>query len=104
MIDVNKIVEVSCYGNGKRDYGNTNRVDVGNLAIWFSYETIVAFQDDGELVVCKNNWQQTTGKHLNLIDSDKSKRLDRKEFEEKLKEAFIKNKLIDAREEIAKNL
>ncbi len=55
------------------NYANDNpqarRVFVGPLTVWFSYSTPVAFKADGRpVVVRKNEWAQTTGKHLNAID------------------------------------
>jgi hypothetical protein len=45
-------------------------------SIWFSYETPIAYSDDyGNLYVSNNEWSSTTGKHLNYIESDKSKRI-----------------------------
>jgi len=60
--------------------------------VWFSYETPVAFLADrditSDLVITKNIWSNTTGKHLNIIDKDKDKRIDNHEFIEKLNRAF----------------
>lgn len=48
---------------------NLTRVYVGDLILWFSYETIVAFHAPGSSRrVCENVWSQTTGRHLNEID------------------------------------
>ena len=59
------------------------RVDFGPVTVWFSYATVVAFRVCGHgLVVSKNVWSTTTGKHLNQIDGgDKGGRVDRDEFE-----------------------
>ena len=54
--------------------------DYGNH-FWFSYNTLVAFRAKGEFHIIKNYWGSTTGKHLNWIDSDKSKRETMEEFE-----------------------
>jgi len=59
-----------------------------NLSIWFSYETPVAYQKGNELVISKNIWSSTTGKHLNIIDPDKSKRIDNHEFNERMQKAL----------------
>ena len=51
---------------------------IGSLTIWFSYDTPVAYRVHGEaLNVSRNEWAQTTGKHLNAIDggSPDAKRL-----------------------------
>ena len=89
------------------DYSNYNygahcmRVDIPpsrkgkhGITLYFSYETIVAFNGviDGKFgcrVVHKNDWGTTTGKHLNMIDGGaKDKRVDDKEFEKLYKKAL----------------
>lgn len=59
-------------------------VTIPNLELFFSYETCVAFRTSSELFCCENDWGSTTGKHLNQIQPDKSKRLPRVEFEREL--------------------
>jgi hypothetical protein len=58
-------------------------VELGDLTVWFSYKTAVAFQVDGQpRVVRQNEWGPTTGKHLRWIDGDdKSSRVPGYEFE-----------------------
>lgn len=48
---------ITNYGNYSSDnYGaNSLRLDVGPLAVWFSYQTPVAFQLDGEIRVVREN-------------------------------------------------
>lgn len=71
----NKLTYVSGLGNG--------------LALWFSYETIVAFEYDDETVVCENIWTRTTGRHLSYIDNDdKKSRLPWEDFRLRLQEAL----------------
>ena len=80
------------------DYSSDNygahalRVDVGNLTLWYSYKTVIAFRAPGTgRVVSENAWSTTTGKHLNQIDGgDKKNRLPRAEFEDKLRQAIAK--------------
>ncbi len=61
------------------------RVSVGSLAVYFSYETPVAFEVAGRRVVRENVWGPTTGKHLNAIDGgDKRSRVSGEEFEQAL--------------------
>lgn len=48
---------------------------------WFSYQTLVAFEIDGEFHIVKNYWNTTTGKHLNWIDRNKKIREDAETFE-----------------------
>lgn len=59
---------------------NFNKVTIGNLTMWFSYETMVAFQFLEKLVVHQNDWTTTTGKHLNLISADKKLRVNHQIF------------------------
>ncbi len=64
---------------------NKNKVTLGNLSIWFSYETPVAYRfgyDD--IVVRENDWSKTTGKLLNELQPDKSLRLTGEQFEHQL--------------------
>ena len=87
------------YGNYSSDnYGvNSLKVTMGDLQLWYSYETIVAFAcshfrdkfDNCPLVVTKNTWGNTTGKHLNWIDGGrKEARIDREDFEKYLAQAL----------------
>ncbi len=71
---------------------NLTRVYVGNLVLWFSYETIVAFHAPGAgRKVAANVWSQTTGRHLNEIDGGskeaKAARLGPAEFADELAKA-----------------
>lgn len=89
----------------KKTYGNYSdgnygthciRLDIGSLALWFSYDTVVAFHEDGHSRrVSKNLWGPTTGKHLNAIDDgNKKDRLPRKEFEKQLNGVLVAHKLV----------
>ena len=63
---------------------NFTEVTVGDVTLWFSYETVVGFRDwrtGRGLRVTQNYWGPTTGKHLNWIDNgDKASRLDADDF------------------------
>ena len=62
---------------------NFHRVFVDDFCFWFSYETIVAYKSpNGQTVCSANKWTKTTGKHLNEIEPDKTKRLKADKFEE----------------------
>ena len=71
------------YGNySSENYGvHTLCFEDGANRFWFSYDTLVAFLINGEFHIIKNYWGNTTGKHLNWIDPDKSIREDQKTFE-----------------------
>lgn len=67
----------------------------GRLELYFSYDTIVAFQERGqEIVASQNVWSSTTGRHLNEIDGgEKEERKDRvshQEFRKALDEAMAR--------------
>ncbi|MFZ2992412.1 MAG: hypothetical protein WA061_01740 [Microgenomates group bacterium] len=86
--------KISTYGEYDNDnYGaHCLKVSFDEFTLFYSYETIVAYSDrtDG-LVVSKNCWQTTTGRHLNWIDPDKKVRLERDVFESKLSEMLTRH-------------
>ncbi len=64
-------------------------VELGNLDLYYSYKTVIAYRYGGDLIVRKNDWSTTTGKHLNAIDGGAKKtRIDGQEFETKLAEVL----------------
>ena len=75
------------YGNySSNNYGYHSmafRDNFGN-SYFFSYDTLIAFTDDDGLCIRENIWGPTTGKHLNWIDRDKSKRVKSETFEDRL--------------------
>lgn len=81
-----------------RNYGpeyyshNSKEVRVGCLKLWFSYDTVITFShgmyEMGRIFIRKNDWGSTTGRHLNMILTDKSIRIDRDKFQEHLKKAL----------------
>lgn len=57
---------------------------------YFSYDTLVAFRSLKTGLVCmKNMWGVTTGKHLNWIQPDKTKRVGAELFDNLLKELEV---------------
>lgn len=61
----------------------TKQIDViiGNLTLYFSYETVIAFDSPySGFVISKNVWSTTTGRHLNEINSLKHNRIPHAEF------------------------
>jgi hypothetical protein len=70
---------------------NTNKVYIGNLAIWFSYRTPVGFSFHGQRVCRQNDWSTTTGKLLNDIEPDHSLRVSGEEFQKLLAQAELDN-------------
>ena len=43
---------------------NKNLITIGNLKLWFSYKTIVAYEYKKKLCCRENDWGPTTGKTL----------------------------------------
>ena len=75
----------------KKIASNLHQVMLPNIIICFSYETPIAFtgaKAADKLVITKNIWSSTTGKHLNIINDDKSIRIDNHEFNKLLQEAI----------------
>lgn len=66
---------------------NMHEANIGELDIYSSYDTVIAFRTpSGGLVIRQNDWSTTTGKHLNWINNDKSIRISGADFEKKLNE------------------
>lgn len=63
---------------------NKNLVVIGDLAVWFSYQTPVAFKYKGVFMCRQNDWSRTTGKLLNELEPDKTARVDGALFENHL--------------------
>ena len=80
------------YGNySSSNYGlHTLMVSLPNGRIYYSYKTPIAFYDNKnyKMVISENCWSNTTGKHLNWINRDKSVRIPRAEFEKLFEECF----------------
>ena len=100
-----KLATLSTYGNySSSNYGaHCMRVDIPpsaknkhGITLYYSYDTLVAFcgwisKEKHGLIVIKNYWGSTTGKHLNWIDCGNHKnRLTENDFI-KLYSKAIKN-------------
>jgi len=78
-----------CHKYSNSNYGShTQALMLGNLTLFFSYDTVVAFQSVNGNFYSENQWGPTTGKHLNYICPDKKKRLKREVFEKFLQKAL----------------
>lgn len=77
-------------GYSSSNYGaHTIAIKVGELTLFFSYDTVIKFIAPGfGACVSENIWGPTTGKHLNALSADKQDRLQRGEFEKKLEECL----------------
>lgn len=82
------------YGQYSNDnYGaHTRKIEMGTIELYYSYETIVAYCDAQDGLICTvNQWGVTTGKHLNWIQPDKKSRLPADKFNEMLKAAIARH-------------
>lgn len=80
----------SYYPYSSSNYGaNALEVSFENLILYFSYDTIIAFRASKGLVIRKNDWSSTTGKHLNAINEDKKRRIIGEQFEKELEKVLI---------------
>lgn len=88
-------VSLSSYGGYTGNYGaHCMRVTIGSLTLYFSYQTVVAFEDNMGLKVTENLWGPTTGKHLNAIDGgNKAARLPSAKFTEELEKVLVAHNL-----------
>jgi len=91
-----KLPTTGCYGDySSNNYGrNCQYVEIGALTLYYSYETVVAFEDAGKLTITENVWAQTTGKHLNWINRDKSIRIPYRQFVNRLEDVMEKYNLV----------
>ena len=76
-------IRVYNYGNySSENYGaHSLCFETPSGKYWFSYDTLVAFNINGEFHIIKNYWGTTTAKHLNWICDDHSIREDRETFD-----------------------
>ena len=65
-------------------------LDMGGDKIYWSYSTILAIRIENKLYIRENDWSTTTGRHLNAINPDKSKRMSTADFEQLLIDTKIK--------------
>jgi hypothetical protein len=67
---------------------NMTLVDIGTLSLYFSYKTVIAFSSPNGLRIRTNVWGPTTGKHLNYLSADKTRRIEGSAFEKELAETL----------------
>ncbi|WNN95108.1 hypothetical protein SEA_MAGRITTE_157 [Microbacterium phage Magritte] len=62
-------IEISTTQNGK-----LTRLYLGNIVIWFSYETPVAYRVPGirGVIVSDKGWSQTTRRHIGTIEGKRA--------------------------------
>jgi hypothetical protein len=76
------------------EVANQTIVHIGDLSLFFSYYTIVAFRKGDKEVCCENVWTSTTGKFLNVIEPDKKKRVNQVAFGKLLDEVLTTIKVV----------
>ena len=79
------------YGNySSSNYGahSLEFTDPRGNSFYFSYNTLVAFMGKEGIVCIKHYWSSTTGRHLNWIQPDKKRRVDKETFDRLYDEAF----------------
>lgn len=74
---------------------NQTIVHIGDLSLFFSYRTIVAFRKNYKTVCCENVWKSTTGKFLNAIEPDKKARVKQVAFKKLLDDVLETIKVED---------
>lgn len=73
-------MNVKLFNMSENTTRNFHMVTINDLDLYFSYETVVAFQRRYKpLIVSENVWTRTTGKHLNWI-SHKDNRIPHEDF------------------------
>jgi len=90
--------KISSYGNyNSSNYGaHTLLVDMGSFVLYYSYETIVAYSDSQDGLVCSVNvWSNTTAKHLNFIQPNKKNRVSNDVFSTMLENMLHRNLVIN---------
>lgn len=60
---------------------NTTEITVNGVTLYFSYETLIGFRKGNFLCIRKNEWGNTTGKHMNAIPGSGSvDKMDEEQF------------------------
>ena len=79
--------------NSSANYGLNSLcfVDSEQNQFYYSYSTLIAFRvaKEDKLVIIKNYWNNTTGKHLNAINPDKSIRVTKEQFDKEYQKYFV---------------
>ena len=84
------------YGYSSDNYGAHSlkvvipptRKNAKGITLFYSYDTIIAYRQDGETIARVNDWGSTTGKHLNAIEPNHSARIEGDKFEKMLIKAL----------------
>lgn len=96
------IPTIEVYGHyANPAYGiNSQVLTIGNLKLYYSFKTVVAYADADGLVVAKNIWGGNTGKHLRWIDGGspeaRARRIHYETFKVKLAQAIARQIVAEA--------
>lgn len=82
-------MKVELQNENQNSASNFNRVSIGDLDLYFSYETIIAFRSNDDQAKIQNGWGPTTGKHLGWAPCGEH-RLPADEFQERLNAQLAK--------------
>ena len=94
MTAINILPVYGTYDRSNAYYFKDNMTDI---KWYFSYHTCVAFSHMLVGLVCRKNiWGPTTGRHLNLIQPDKTLRVDELSFTGKLLEVYDEVRKVDS--------
>ena len=62
------MIHISSYGSNSKNGAHCMAVKIGNLSVYYSYRSVVAFRyPDFGLVVSENVFGKVTGKHIAVI-------------------------------------
>jgi len=96
---------ISYYGQTATPRTNARLEDYGSIKFFYSYDTVIAYEDNTDgLVVTINEWTTTTGKHLNYIDPNHDTRKDPDTFKAMLEAAYIRHSINDPNPRVINNL
>lgn len=77
-MNINDKITIDTYACGD----NNRVVTIGELKLYFSYKTVIAFEcTEHGMIASENIWGRTSGSHLNIIAPNEDRRIDRNEFE-----------------------
>lgn len=51
----------------KNIMNNFNTINIKNVEFYFSYETLICIRRKKTVLIAKNEWSRTTGKHINYL-------------------------------------
>ena len=83
-----KNIKLKNLGTVNKNLVTINRENRSPIYLYFSYETLVGVEANGQTLCTLNYWGPTTGKLLNEIEPDKNKRLTSGVFDAEVAKLF----------------